>query len=221
MSNFFIPTPWDQKVFGVDTFEINEYTEDSLVEARCTGGHYTIRVDPLVSKKLLHQYGFYYCDTLVEPHSTRERFRPWPKQEVAVELDPGIEDLIEICNSAFQHGRFHRDFNLDKSQADLRYDNWLRQLYAQGNAFGISYENHTVCFFGYFESKILLHAVSEKVRGSGLAKYLWSAGCRHLFDKGNEELTSSVSASNTAVLNLYGSLGFRFRRPVDIYHGIF
>ena len=35
---------------------------------------------------------------------------------------------------------------------------------------------------------------------------------------GHEEVKSSISAANIAVLNLYASLGFSFSKPQDIYH---
>ena len=67
-------------------------------------------------------------------------------------------------------------------------------------------------------NKLVLHAVSEKFRGGGLAKYLWSVACKDLFGRGHQELTSSVSAANLPVVNLYASLGFRFRNSLDVYH---
>jgi ribosomal protein S18 acetylase RimI-like enzyme len=60
--------------------------------------------------------------------------------------------------------------------------------------------------------------MADSFRGKGLAKYLWSTGCRELFKRGHKELSSSISAANLAVLNLYSSLGFRFRNAVDVYH---
>jgi hypothetical protein len=41
-----------------------------------------------------------------------------------------------------------------------------------------------------------------------------------MFDAGQPRVSSSVSAANVAVLNLYASLGFSFGRPQDIYHRI-
>jgi ribosomal protein S18 acetylase RimI-like enzyme len=76
-------------------------------------------------------------------------------------------------------------------------------------------------FFAFSRNKILLHALSESFRGKGLAKYFWSAACEKLFSQGFSELISSISASNLAVLNLYASLGFRFRKPLDVYHWLF
>ena len=66
--------------------------------------------------------------------------------------------------------------------------------------------------------KFLLHAVAEECRGRGIAKFLWSRACEELFACGHEQLQSSVSAANLAVVNLYSSLGFRFREVSDVYH---
>jgi hypothetical protein len=51
-----------------------------------------------------------------------------------------------------------------------------------------------------------------------MAKFLWTPVCQALFDAGASEIVSSISAANLAVVNLYSSLGFRFRNAVDIYH---
>jgi hypothetical protein len=68
------------------------------------------------------------------------------------------------------------------------------------------------------KNTLVLHAVAEKYRGKGLSKYWWSAVCRELLAIGPDEVKSSISASNIPVLNLYTSLGFSFRNPMDIYH---
>lgn len=219
--SFLYETVWDKIVLKKNTFEITEYSEKALRYASQVPGHYTIKVDPLVSKKLLNEYGFYYCDTLIEPFCKKKDFKNWPHNKVEIKIDAKLDDLLSISNGAFEYGRFHRDFNVEREAADARYDNWLKQLYLKKQAFGIVFEKKIASFFAFHDSKILLHAVSKDVRGQGLAKYLWSAGCLALYEHGYDELTSSVSAANTSVLNLYISLGFRFRTPVDVYHATF
>lgn len=211
-------TPWDSAVFGLDTFEIQSISVEVLEYAVRIPGHYTVKVDPLSSKKLLHDYGFYYCDTLIEPFCTTERLVSYKHDNISISREVSINDLIDISHGAFSHGRFHRDFNLDRRHADIRYDNWLRELYNAGDCFGLLYEKEVAGFIGYKKNKIVLHALSGKYKGRGLAKYFWSTACEGLFALGYEEITSSVSASNVAVLNLYASLGFRFRNPLDVYH---
>jgi L-amino acid N-acyltransferase YncA len=213
-----IETPWDARALGIATFEIKSLSEEVLKEVATRSGHFTAKVHPLASKKILQDYGFYYCDTLIEPYCTLEKFIPFESKEVHISRSAAVEDLVAISRNAFIYGRFHRDFNIDQERADLRYVMWLKDLYNSGDVFGLMYHDELAGFLGYSQNRIVLNAISENYRGRGLAKYLWSAACKELFDLGHHEITSSISASNVAVLNLYASLGFRFRNPLDVYH---
>ncbi|MGE0557692.1 MAG: GNAT family N-acetyltransferase [Burkholderiales bacterium] len=208
---------WDSAAFGRDCYEITAYSEAALRAAAGRCGHYTIKVDPLQSKALLHECGFYYCDTLVEPYCPRERFAAQRDARAGFSRDAPLDGLLAICHGAFVHGRFHRDFNLKREQADLRYDNWLRQLHAAGNTYGLIYAGQLAGFIAADGQRLVLHAMAEKFRGRGLAKYLWTAVCEDLY-RNHAELSSSISAANTAAGNLYLALGFRLRHPVDVYH---
>lgn len=210
--------PWDSAVFGVDAYEITDSSRESLELAARAPGLYTVRVDPLMSKQLLHEYGFYYCDTLIEPYCTGESFPGFDSVDVGISRDISLAPLLAICHGAFSHGRFHRDFSLPKAQADQRYDNWLTQLHGAGKVCGLLYQGELGGFIAVDGNQLVLHAIAEPLRGRGLAKLLWTPVCRMLFKQGCSELVSSVSASNLAVVNLYVTLGFRFRNPIDLYH---
>lgn len=213
------PTPWDTAIFGIPTFELTDASEDLLQQALLQPGHYTVKVLPLADKGLLHHYGFYYCDTLIEPFCDAARFTPHAGETgVAIDDAPLLEELLPICDHNFVFGRFHRDFNLDMAAADRRYRQWLAQLHAKGGAVGLRYHGETVGFIAHDGCRLLLHAIHPDHQGKGLAKYFWSLLCERLFAEGSRELTSSVSAANVAALNLYASLGFRFRQAVDVYH---
>lgn len=218
MSNLIKPTPWDAAAFGINTWELLEYSEAALQQAAQTAGHHTLRVDPLADKRLLHEYGFYYCDTLVEPHCNAKRLRQLQHADATFSRVVNVEQAVSICHGAFAHGRFHRDFNLPRAGADLRYDNWLKQLLAAGQVYGLYWQGELAGFIAYSDNNLLLHALAEQQRGRGRAKYWWSAVCAELLATGHDEVKSSVSASNLAVLNLYASLGFSFKHPQDIYH---
>jgi len=209
---------WDSVAFERDCYEITMLDESALRVAATQPGHYSIKVEPLVSKALLHQYGFYYCDTLIEPHCSSDRFTGHRDPRAAISRDAAIADLLAICHGAFEHGRFHRDFNLPKAQADLRYDNWLRQVHAAGGARGLNFDGELAGFMAIDGSRLVLHAMAEQFRGRGIAKFLWTAVCDELFAQGHAEISSSISASNVAAANLYLTLGFRLRHPVDVYH---
>jgi len=210
--------PWDTTAFGVDCYEVEMLSPATLEATTRIPGHYTARIDPLASKALLAEYGYYYCDTLIQPYCTPGRFRAFDNPDATVSRKVDLTAVLAIAHGAFSHGRFHRDFNLDKTRADLRYDNWLKQLHAEGKIYGLLYRNELAGFVGCQDSSLVLHAIAESHRGQGLAKYLWTPVCRELFTQKHTEITSSISAANLGAVNLYASLGFGFRGAMDIYH---
>ena len=211
-------TPWDAAAFGLHTAEIVEYSEAALHQATQIPGHYTIKVDPLADKRLLQEYGFYYCDTLIEPNCAADKLRTFAHPDAVISKEADLPSLLAICHGAFAHGRFHRDFNLDKSHADLRYDNWLRQLYEKNTVYGLFWRGDLAGFIAFAGNSLVLHTVAESQRGKGRAKYWWSAVSTELMAAGHAEVKSSISAANLAALNLYASLGYSFRNPLDVYH---
>jgi RimJ/RimL family protein N-acetyltransferase len=213
------PTPWDSRALGAETFEVKRVTPEAMALVAGTPGHYTVKIDPLASKRLLHDSGFYYCDTLIEPHCVRAELVEHPRAGVTVSRDVTLAELRPLCHGAFAHDRFHRDFSVAPAAADARYDNWLAQMHAAGQVYGVRLDGELAAFIALVGNRMVLHAVAQPRRGEGIAKYLWSAACRHFFDEaGLDRLESSVSAANLAVVNLYASLGFRFRNPTDVYH---
>jgi len=210
--------PWDTEVFKLDASEIHLVSEQVMKQICNKEGHYTVKVDPLASKEILHKYGFYYCDTLIEPYCNKDCFHFFKHDSVSISKCSSFDGFAGMIQGAFVYDRFHRDFNIDRDLADLRYKCWLRNLFDKGNVFSLMINQRSVGFFAYSENRIVLHAISEKFRKKGLAKYLWSIACHELFSKGYQELVSSISISNMPILNLYSSLGFKFRNPKDVYH---
>ena len=211
--------PWDSAALGCEAYELSSTAPGVLAQARAPG-HYSVRVDPRADKRVLHDNGFYYCDTLIEPYCAARELKLQPHGAASLSRDAALGPLLAICRGAFEQGRFHRDFNVERTRADLRYENWLRTLHAAGKVYGLLWEDELAGFIAHEGGKLVLHALGAKHRGRGLARHLWSAVCADLARQGAGELTSSISATNLPALNLYVSLGFRFRNPVDVYHRV-
>jgi len=47
---------------------------------------------------------------------------------------------------------------------------------------------------------------------------LFRGALRELASRGASQATARISATNTAVLNIYASLGFRFHEPELVFH---
>jgi hypothetical protein len=211
------PTPWDSYIFNIPTWELTEYSSLALKEAKKNFGHYTVKVNPLANKSLLHEYNFYYCDSLIEPFCIKEKFKSVSHPDARICKSENPEPLLTICDNAFEYGRFHRDFSLEKRLANLRYDKWLSQLAEKNQVFELLWQEDLAGFVAYNDNSLVLHAVAKKYKGKGISKYWWSEVCNSLFAKGHLEIVSSISSSNLAALNLYASLGFSFRNPQDVY----
>lgn len=211
------PTPWDSAVFGIPTYELLDSEEQTLAAAAEQPGHYTVRIDPLSNREPLHRHGFYYCDTLIEPYVTHERYLPQPHADITM-APAEAQDILPMCDRNFLFGRFHRDFNLDAQLADARYRQWLEQLLDRHEVFSFHFKGVAIGFAAAKENALVLHAMAREFQGKGLARHCWTLICDHLFAQGHREITSSVSAANLAVINLYTSLGFRFRNAKEIYH---
>lgn len=220
-NKYFVKIPWDSAVFGTDAYEIISVSERVLRAVNGAKGHFSVKIDPLSPKKeLLHRYGFYYCDTLIQPYCPKESFRCFSleKGRIILSKEVPLKKLIEISHGAFSFDSFHRDFNLRGELADLRYDKWLANLYKSNHVIALIYNGKCIGFFAHIRNILKLSAISNEYRGRGLAKFVWSAACKALFDKGYREIISSISVSNCAIFNLHISLGFKVRNPVDVYH---
>jgi ribosomal protein S18 acetylase RimI-like enzyme len=211
--------PWDCAALGRDAFQLANAGPGAMALVGAPG-HYTVKVDPLESKLALHENGFYYCDTLVEPYCAAGDVRSWRHDAAGFDPRPPLEPLLPIVRGAFRHGRFHRDFNVERRHADLRYETWLKTLHARRKVYGLAWEGEIAGFIACEGGRLVLHALGERHRGRGLAKYLWSAVCADLARQGAREITSSISVANVAALGLYAALGFRFRNPLDVYHRV-
>jgi len=211
-------TPWDTIAFGLPTYELLEYSADALQQAVRTSGHYTLKVDPLSDKRLLHEYGFYYCDTLIEPFCTADRLRAQTHSSASISKEFDKNQLMAICQCAFVYGRMHRDFNLSEAAANTRYNKWLAQLVDEQQVFALYWQDKLAGFIGHRDNSLVLHALAAVYRGKGLSKYWWSEVSLELLANGHKTVGSSISVANLAVLNLYVSLGFSFRNPQDVYH---
>lgn len=211
-------TPWDTAAFGIPTWDLLEYSATALQQATQITGHHTIKVNPLADKRLLHEYGFYYCDTLIEPYCNTAQLHAVQHPNATISKEIDMLKILAICHGAFAHGRFHRDFNLPRDAADLRYDNWLKQLLETEHVYGLFWQGTMAGFIAYSGNNLVLHAIAEQFRGKGLAKYWWSEVCSELLASGHATVKSSISATNLAILKLYASLGFSFNNPQDVYH---
>ncbi|WP_181348029.1 GNAT family N-acetyltransferase [Thalassobacillus sp. CUG 92003] len=218
-ADYLRPTPWDVRNFHIDTYEVMRSEEAALKETDERTGHFTIKVDPFENAKPLLEHGFYYVDTLIEPVCKKEKLQLFTREGTTISTEYDRESILKIAEESFEHGRFHRDFNIPNEQADRRYVNWVNDLIDQNQIYALKFNGELAGFYGFNKAYVLLLGMSGRFRNQGLAKAFTSQGCaRQLEDNGLSELRTSISAANTTSLNLFYSLGFRLTKAKDVYH---
>ncbi|MFD1037581.1 N-acetyltransferase [Virgibacillus byunsanensis] len=218
MENYIKETPWDRRNFNINTYELTSTTDEALKSSDKHPGHYTLKVDPLESPKKLLRHGFYYVDTLIEPVCTKEKLNLFSNEDTLISKEYNSKDINEIAEEVFTHGRFHRDFNIPSSMADLRYRNWVKDLQANDQICALYYKGGLAGFYAYENDKVLLLGIKKEYQNKGLAKAFTSQGCYTQLKLGHDQLRTSISAANVTSLNLFYALGFRLSHTIDVYH---
>ena len=221
-----VPIPWDRAALGCEVWEIRpraadpQALDEGLALARAPG-LYTVRVDPRADKAPLQRHGFYYCDTQIETSCAAERFRHAAHPSVSIALAASIEPLVDIARDAFSHSHFHRDPNVDNAGADRRFQNWLRDMHAQGRVYQVSWDDSLAGFFAHSGGgRLALYATAKAHRGCSRSLFLFAAGCAELLRHGATRLVSPYSACNLPIANIHAALGFSATGAVDIYHRV-
>lgn len=218
MPDYLEPTPWDKRNFQIDTYQVTSLSEEALRETDQYEGHFTLKVNPLENPENILQHGFYYMDTLIEPVCKEGNLVVFDREGTSISKEYTKEDVLAIAEEAFMHGRFHRDFHIPSSLADLRYMNWVKDLQEKDLIFGLYYHDELAGFYAYEGEKVLLLGIKEEFRSQGLTKAFASKGCQAQLVNGHDLLRTSISAANVASLNLFSALGFKLKDTVDVYH---
>lgn len=219
MENYLEPTPWDQRNFSINTYQLTSGIEAALKQASETEGHFTVKVTPEENTENLQKYGFYYVDTLIEPVCRRDQLQHVEQKDIRFTREYDREEILSIAGEAFSGGRFHRDYNIPDYMADRRYRNWVNDLVEKDLILALVLDERTVGFFAYQDDKILLLAMHADFRGKGLSRAFTSQCVAEQFRvTGHDTLRTSISPANPASLNVFISIGFRLNGAVDVYH---
>ena len=134
--------------------------------------------------------------------------------------------LLSIAESAFDSGRYHADARLPRSLADARYRFWLENALGRPGpgtrVFALGEAGKPA---GFFHVEVEAEAADLRLGAvdpgghSGIAGFALYAGVlRVLAGEGVRRASARLTATNTAAVNLYAALGFRFGEPEVVLH---
>ncbi len=131
------------------------------------------------------------------------------------------QELLEIAYRSFSNDS---RFCVPSSESELLYKNTIQYYMDQAEAtYVCRYKGLIIAFANVTFIKdgtvpfFHLVAVDEKYRMMGAALSLYANVCQIYAEQGYASIEGRISTKNTAVMNLYGSLGGVFKNPQDIY----
>jgi RimJ/RimL family protein N-acetyltransferase len=148
--------------------------------------------------------------------------------EITLSSEKDRAELIEIAENAFKHERFHIDPRIDPRCGGKRYGRWVSATLGQNSSQRLLkvYEGkHLIAFFIVEQLSNLeiywhLTAVAPQFQGKGYGQRVWMAMLNAHKLAGFDMLSTTISARNTSVLNLYSKLNFRFKPPEMTFHWV-
>jgi RimJ/RimL family protein N-acetyltransferase len=188
-----------------------------------------LRHDRLQESMLLEEKGFRFIETVLHPRLERLDRLDIPDQGLTIaraEQDD-IPALRRIAESAFEDDRFHVDPRLDRRCADLRYGRWVASTpgHPRQQLLKITDDDALIALFiieAMEDGGVYWHltTISPAFQNRGYGRRTWLAMLRHHAENGHSAVSTTISARNIAVLNLYSGLSFRFSPPEMTFHWI-
>jgi RimJ/RimL family protein N-acetyltransferase len=194
-----------------------------------------LQSDRLRDSFLLEANNFRFIETVLHPFTQLPRL---PRSDLATDGDGDlgridVHDaaadevplLIDIARTSFGFERFHSDPRLTNDAADARYANWvaatpenpsqrLLSITRRGEVIGVFIVQNLADGGVYWH----LTAIGEEHQGHGTGLATWRSMLEFHERSGATSVSTTIAATNVAVLNLYAKLAFRFRPPEMTFH---
>jgi len=215
----------DQKLFAKEYRRFESWRDaNNLGLISCRLGHNQLR-----ETMLLEENEFRFIEMVLHPklESLDELDIPHQCLEVIPADQHDLCAIRIIAESAFNNERFHVDPRLDPHCANLRYGRWISNSleHPRQRLLKIIDDGKLVGFFivELKEDRSVywhLTAVSPQYQGKGYGRMTWLAMLQYHQQNGQTSVSTTISARNTVVLNLYSSLDFRFLPPEMTFHWV-
>lgn len=129
-------------------------------------------------------------------------------------------EIVRGAIESFRADRFHTDPHCSPVIADLRIGMWLeKDIFTdpEVNCSTVLLADELVGFIVWKKSEFILGGLIPKFIGKGLAKLLYLQTMKDIHCQ-SDFITTTISANNIEVLNLYSRLEFSFRNPTQVFH---
>lgn len=237
--------PWDTEIFGfpvgiyrVGSDQLDDaarkqfvsYFQKWATQSKVCLCSTTIPVNESHSfwKHYLPEAGFEAEDLILQASLNSLQSTSLPNARSVLRLaQPNDRGTIEaMAAESFRNGRYHADPLFPRALADKRYRDWIRKaLTAEDGGDRVYVMGEPGSITGFFHvtveeniSDLRLAAIAPELKGTLLGFDLYVSTLHCLKKLGVRRVVTSISATNTAVLNVYAMLGFSFSAPEMVFH---
>lgn len=235
--------PWDSENYNVLVMQIDdiEIVDPKLaVPSYCQFQEWIISENVgIVSCRLAHNRltesiflearDFRFIEMVLHPRvdSLQNHQIPVDNLSITLAAESDLSALQSIAESAFGFERYHVDPRLSSRLGDHRYGRWVRNSINDQSQRLLKIED-AQRLIGFFlvelrpDRSVYWHltAIAPQWQGLGYGRRTWLAMLQHHKNQGCHSVTTTISARNTPVLNLYSQLQFRFAPPEMTFHWV-
>ncbi|WP_314927642.1 hypothetical protein [Aeromonas piscicola] len=233
-------TPWDEKAFQKKTYELlqldlsnkKELKKELLNETYLGAGliYGRFAADDYDTKALLIEAGFIPCETSYDICLPRldkyiiPNLYSLKKYPLTIEGEDSFEEISAIASDRMFHfSRFHEDPKIPSELADKRLGLWVCDLKNQDNIISITYRNLNGVIISFMicqkDNETVRFLLGGSRKGMELhSPFFWGSVISYWQEKGMKKITTTISAANIGVVNIYSNLGFVFNNVKIDYH---
>lgn len=235
--------PWDSNVFGFPVVHIEKIELSDSESAIATYNRFRawlklkkIRIvscrlgeQQLAESMFLEEKKFRFVEMVLHPimHGLPNLRLPDDVLVIQIAGRKDIPLIQSMAERSFRYERFHVDPRLDSHLANQRYGRWIqtsddnpRQQLLKINDCGNLVGFFLVEMMGGNQVYWHLTAIAPEYQGKGYGKRVWQAMLLHHQKQGLMVVSTTISARNVPVLNLYSQLRFRFQPPEITLHWV-
>jgi RimJ/RimL family protein N-acetyltransferase len=178
---------------------------------------------------LLEEHGFRFIEMVLHPYIKHLQSLIFPADtlQITPAVSSDLIDISAIAETAFSYERFHLDYRLNPTIGNKRYGSWVTNTlkHKTQRLLKVSDGDRLIGFFiieSVARNSIYWHltAINPEWQGRGYGLRVWRAMLNYHKTLGFDKISTTISARNIPVLNLYAKLGFRFTPPNMTFHWI-
>jgi hypothetical protein len=233
--------PWDMDIFGFPIADYKMGEPETLAKSEAvfrsallswirsnsvTLMSCSVPAQHLIAMPALSRTGFSFVELGLRASLAALHKVPPVHSPLRLSVPADIPALESIAATAFRAGRYNADPQVPPEAAAQRYVRWLKRALSAvdpgDRVFVMGEEGNPTCFFHLRladgMADLRLAGVRLDLQGGALGYRLYGATLQWLKEQSVRRVTARLSATNTAVLNLYASLGFSFSNPEIVLH---